>query len=259
MEAAHVTNKTAATSYWNNALYQCCFEYLWNTTIDSRIMNALNSHNGLDSGKVATTYIGNHDHSHVAWQAGARNNNGALEWYRTQPYIIALLTCPGAVMIQNGQEFAEDYWIMEDDKGSSRRVKPRPLRWDFSKDKIGSSLLNVYLKLNKIRLHYPSLRTDNFYPHWESGQSKFNAEGYGVDVEKQTVIFHRWGNSDDGGVEKFIIVLNFSGQDQFLDIPFSHNGTWQELLNNSPENVSHFHLYNYRVESNWGKVFCSKT
>ena len=54
-----------------------------------------------------------------------------MEWYRTQPFAIALLTAPGTPMIQNGQEFAEDYWLMEDDQGSSRRVKPRPLHWDI--------------------------------------------------------------------------------------------------------------------------------
>jgi 1,4-alpha-glucan branching enzyme len=257
MEAAPITNQTAATSYWNNALYQCCFDYLWNGNLDSRIMNALNNHVGLNGNKIATTYIGNHDHSHVAWQAGARKNNGALEWYRTQPYAVALLTSPGAPMIQNGQEFGEDYWVMEDDRGSSRRVKPRPLRWDFSKDNIGSNLLKLYFKLNTIRMNYPSLRTDNFYPQWESWQTEFNSEGYGVDVDKQIVIYHRWGDGNNGGLDKFIIVLNFSEQAQYVDIPFSHNGTWQDILNNSSEVVTNFRLYNYRVESNWGKVFFS--
>jgi hypothetical protein len=39
-------------------------------------MQALNNHAGLDAGKVATIYLTNHDHAHVAWQAGARNNAG---------------------------------------------------------------------------------------------------------------------------------------------------------------------------------------
>jgi 1,4-alpha-glucan branching enzyme len=131
LSAAHVVNVTGATSYWNNELYQLCFDYLWNGRVDARLMQALNNHAGLDAGKVATIYLTNHDHAHVAWQAGARDNAGALEWYRTQPFAIALLTAPGTPMIQNGQEFAEDYWLMEDDQGSGRRVKPRPLHWDY--------------------------------------------------------------------------------------------------------------------------------
>jgi 1,4-alpha-glucan branching enzyme len=161
IDASPVTNITGATSYWNNELYQRTFDYLWQGSIDSLIVNALNTHSGLDADKVATTYIGNHDHSHVAWQAGARDNAGALEWYRTQPYAIALLTCPGSPMIQNGQEFAEDYWLMEDDKGSSRRVKPRPLRWDFRSDSIGSKLFDVYQKLIGIRKKHAGLRSNH--------------------------------------------------------------------------------------------------
>jgi hypothetical protein len=29
-------------------------------------------------------------------------------------------------------------------------------------------------------------------------------------VEKQVVIYHRWGAAVDGGLERFIVVLNFS-------------------------------------------------
>lgn len=258
-EASQVTNLTDATSYWNNELYQRTFDYLWQGNIDSRIVNAVNTHPGLNADKVATIYMGNHDHSHVAWQAGAKDNVGALEWYRTQPYAIALLTCPGCPMIQNGQEFAEDYWLMEDDKGSSRRVKPRPLRWDFRFDNIGSQLFNVYRKLIDIRKQYPGLRSHNIYPDsWETWQNQFNTKGYGVDVGKGVVIYHRWGNADDGTTEKFIIVLNFSANNQVVSIPFSDNGTWEDLLNNYKVNVSNWWLLNQTVNSYWGNIFYKK-
>jgi hypothetical protein len=107
------------------------FDYLWRWELDSRILGALNTHAGLQADEVATTYLSNHDHSHVAWQAGGRDNQGAMEWYRVQPYAIAQLTSPGCPLIQNGQEFAEDYWIMEDDHDTGRRVSSRPLRWNF--------------------------------------------------------------------------------------------------------------------------------
>src|SRR5438270_9569615 len=114
------------------------FDYLWQWALDSRIVGALNTHVGLGADKLATTYLSNHDHSHVAWQAGARSNSGSLNWFRTQPYAIALLTAPGVPLIQNGQEFAEDHWIPEDDHNSGRRVQTRPLRWEFADDPIGS-------------------------------------------------------------------------------------------------------------------------
>ncbi|MFN6474433.1 MAG: alpha-amylase family glycosyl hydrolase [Nostoc sp. SerVER01] len=256
LSASQVTHFTGATSYWNNELYQRTFDYLWQWGIDSRIMRALDTHLGLDYDKVATTYIGNHDHSHVAWQAGASHNAGALEWYRTQPYAIALLTCPGTPMIQNGQEFAEDYWLMEDDKGSNRRVKPRPLRWDFKNDNIGSHLLNVYRKLIAMRKNYAGLRSNNFYPSsWETWQTQFNPEGYGVDVGKGVIIYHRWGNSEDGALQRFIIVVNFSNQDQIVSVPFSDNGRWKDLLNNWKVDIQNHWLADVTINSNWGRVF----
>ena len=257
-EAAVVTNLTGATSYWNDELFRRCFDYLWDGEIDSRIMGALDNHHGLDGERVATTYLCNHDHSHVAWQAGARTNNGALKWYRTQPYAIAMFTSPGVVMIQNGQEFAEDYWMMENDEGSNRRVKPRPLRWDFVGDKIGSSMLRLYNRLIKLRRMHASLRSNNFYPDRWEGQTQLNAEGYGVDVRKSVVIYHRWGQGDEGETEKFIIVLNFSDQEQTVDIPFSSEGTWQDLLNERSDFVTGFRLANQSISSNWGRVYFQK-
>jgi hypothetical protein len=73
LSAAGVTNQVGATSYWNNELYARTFDYLWQWAIDTRIVGALNTHVGLDADKVATTYLSNHDHSHVAWQGGARD------------------------------------------------------------------------------------------------------------------------------------------------------------------------------------------
>jgi pullulanase/glycogen debranching enzyme len=207
LSAVEVANTVGATSYWNDALYGCTFDYLWNEHIQSRIMEALDNHRGLPSQRVATTYLGNHDHSHVAWQAGGRTNTGGLSWFRTQPAAIALLTAPGTPILQNGQEFAEDYWIMENDEGSNRRVKPRPLRWGFAEDKIGQALRDVYTRLIKIREDHPSLRSDNFYPaNWELWQTQFNPEGYGIDVAKGVVIFHRFG-SGAGGAASTVLAL----------------------------------------------------
>jgi 1,4-alpha-glucan branching enzyme len=254
--AAHVVGQTRATSYWNDALYQRCFDYLWHGSIDARIMGALDSHRGLPDDRVATIYLGNHDHSHVAWQAGARDNAGALRWYRTQPYAIALLTAPGTVLIQNGQELGEDHWIMEDDQGSNRRVKPRPLRWDFAADPIGSRLVALYARLVKLRLAHPGLRSNNFYPAgWEDWQTRFDPQGYGVDVERGVVIVHRWGNADDGRLERFIVALNFSAEDRVVDVPFSADGEWRDLLNDRTDRVSGGRLPGYTLESNWGRVW----
>jgi len=256
MSAVSVVKQTSATSYWNNELYQRCFDSLWNGQIDPRILNAINSHAGLPDGEqTPTIYLGNHDHSQVAWQAGAKESAGALRWWRTQPYAVALFTSPGAVLIQNGQEFGEDYWLMENDESSNRRVKPRPLRWDFVGDSIGSKLLALYHKLIQIRLSYPGLRSPNVYPAYEPGQSGFNASGYGVDTARQLVVFHRWGANEASELQRFTIVLNFSDQSHRIAIPFAANGTWHDLLNDRYDNVYDYRLPNQEITSNWGRVY----
>ncbi len=255
LDAANVANVVDADSYWNNALYECAFEYLWHNRISPKIMNALNNHKGSKDENVATTYLSNHDHSHVTWQAGARSNEGSKKWYRTQPYAIALFTAPGTPMIQNGQEFGEDYWIMEDDEGSSRRVQPRPLRWDYPNDKFGKPLLWLYNKLIKIRLKYPELRSNDFYPkNWEEWQTQFNPEGYGVDVDSGIVIYRRQEKEDNGNGPWFIIVLNFSSDTRAVSVPFPENGVWEDLLSNWKPTVNNNRL-NFEVGSNWGHIF----
>ena len=255
MDAVEVTKNTRATSYWDNALYSQCFDGLWHSRISPALLNALNNnHYLLGTGKVPTTYIGNHDHSHVTWQAGARNNAGAIEWYRTQPYAIALMTSPGAPMVQNGQEFAEDHWMPEDDKGSGRRVQPRPLHWDYSNDKFGKPLSAVYKKLISLRREYKVLRADGFYPeYWEEWQTRFNSEGVGVDCERQLLVYRRYCTDNS---QQAVIVLNFSSSSQWLDLRFPKNGEWVELLNGPQWTLN---VNNYRfgltVPSHWGYIF----
>jgi pullulanase len=256
LSAAQLVNDTDATSYWDNALYQHCFGNLWAYRIEPGLLNALANNrflNGPD--KVATLYIGNHDHSHVAWQAGARNNLGAMQWYRTHPYAIALLTSPGSPMIQNGQEFAEDYWIPENDQGTGRRVLPRPLRWKLLNDAIGQSVFGLYQRLIQIRHAYPSLRSRNFYPEaWEEWQTRFSPAGFGVDTKRQLVLYHRWGTADDGSLQRFYIVLNFSEQTQRVTVPFPEDGPWTDLLSGWTPTVSNNRL-DFEIGSNWGHVF----
>ncbi len=261
ISAANVTNATSATSYWNNALYESAFDYLWNDQIRPKLMRILDSHAGLNPTKVATTYLSNHDHSFATWQCGARGNVGSMNWFRTQPGAIALFTSPGTPMIQNGQEFAEDHWIPEDDHNSGRRVKPRPLRWGYLDDQIGSSMKDLYARLVSIRKSYPGLRSDNFYPAaWEEWQTQFNLQGYGIDVQKQVLIYHRWGNDEHQNLQRFIIVVNFSSADQVVDIPFSADGLWIDLLNDGVSvSPSQSWVRNWKVNSNWGNVFFLRT
>lgn len=258
MDAVEVTRSTHATSYWDNALYGQCFETLWNYRIQPDLLNALNNNRYLrGTGKIPTMYLSNHDHSHVNWQAGARANAGALEWYRTQPFVIAMLTSPGVPMVQNGQEFAEDYWIPEDDKGSGRRVQSRPLHWDYKDDNIGLPLRRLYKKMINLRHRYAVLREDGFYPdYWEEWQTRFNLEGVGVDTERQLLIYRRYHTDNHGRLQHAVVALNFSSTSHWNNVTFPEDGQWVDLLSES-DNTIEVRNRNYEMilESNWGHVF----
>jgi pullulanase len=201
------------------------------------------------------TYLENHDHSSLTYNTGGRPL-----WYRAQPYMIALATCPGAVMIANGQEFGRSIWLPEDDSNlpqAQKRVNPRPLDWSQSTDAIGTQMEGIYQLLLSMRNSHPSLRSPNFYPDtYDQSQSDFESDGYGIDVASQVIIYHRWGNNAAGKVEHFIVVLNCSWADQYINIPFPVNGVWTDLINGSTTaSVTNYWLVNYRVSSYWGCVF----
>jgi hypothetical protein len=195
-------------------------------------------------------YIEDHDHSTVTDAAGGRNN-----WFRVQPYMIALATCSGGVMIHNGQEFATDYWFPE--PNASGRVMSRPLDWTQAADATGVLAQSRYQSLLQLRNNHAGLRTPNFYPDYYDEQwFHFSPDGYGLNVDQQVIIYHRWGNSASGQLERFMVVLNFSWQTQYVAIPFPANGQWTDLLNgNATVTIGNYWLQNYPVNSYWGCIF----
>lgn len=258
ISACQVANTVGATSYWNNALYDCAFDGLWQGKPASRLMTVLDSHGGLAPDRVATTYLSNHDHSHIAWRAGARDNCGARNWFRVQPYAIALFTMPGCPLFFNGTEFAEDYWLMEDDQGTGRRVQARPLRWSHINDTYGQGTFALFAKLIAIRKSHPGLRSDNIYPAgWQTWQERFDPNGYGIDTARGLVIFHRWG-SDGTKLQRVMVAINFSCENQEVDIPFAAGGTWHDTLNGDTVQVSGGFLRGVTVNSHWGRVYVQR-
>ncbi len=203
-------------------------------------MRILNSKMDFQADKWPVTYIENHDHSRVANKVGGR-----VRWFKSQPAAIALFTAPGMVMIYNGQEFGEDYYLPDQGEG---RVVPRPLRWQaFEEDFAGQRLRFLYSKLAGIRRDHAALRGPNVFP-----QVSFQ-DGYGI-VNDSLVIFHRYGQTAEG-LARYIVVVNFGDGDQWVTVPFSSNGPWADLLNDETMEVTGFRLPNCRVSSNWGRIF----
>ena len=233
-DAADVTNSTAATSFWDNSLFGLTFQGPeWDGRIDSRLLNSLNNRRFLAAGKVPTLYLSNHDHSQVARRAGMRDDYSGEtgQWWKAQPYVIALYTSTAVPLIPNGQEFGEDHYLPEDDHGTGRRVISRPLRWKLCTDPIGQTLTALHRTLGLARQEHPALRSELMYPdEWEEWQTRFNPVGVGVDVARQLAIYHRWAPQSDGSVENIVVVLNFSDTSQTVSTPFPSHGQWTDLL-----------------------------
>jgi hypothetical protein len=109
----------------------------------------------------------------------------------------------------------------------------------------------------KLRQNHPGLRSPNFYPDsYDQSWTAFSPNGYGLNVGQQIAIYHRWGNNDQGQLERFIIALNFGNSTQWVNVPFPANGNWRDLLNgNAVVTVGNYWLANYPIPSNWGCVF----
>jgi pullulanase len=260
VSAAQVTNTTAAHSFWDNSLFEATFAALWHGHIDARLLTALNNRRFVTDGKTPTLYLSNHDHSQVAWQAGARDNKGAVgRWWRTQPFLIALYTATAVPLLHNGQEFGEEHFLPEDDQNTGRRVTGRPLRWKLRTDPIGRTLVALHTTLAAIRHTHPALRSRHMYPaDWPAWQTRFNEVGVGVDTDRQLVIYHRWEHLP-GGVDNIVVVLNFSPTDHTIDVPVPYPGRWTDLLAGflgGPTwsiDAAHTHA-TIPVGSHWGRI-----
>jgi glycosidase len=247
-EAIDDTNRIGATACWFDPLMFEAFRWARESNMHGDALRVLDAGRDFAPNKLPLTYVENHDHSALVREAGGRSR-----WFKSQPAAIALLTCPGAPMLHNGQEFGEDYFLPGSGDG---RVLPRPLRWagrgPGSLDFAGERLFDVYRRLIEIRRAHPGLRTANFFPALGN-----HPDGYGVFADRGIAIYHRWGENETGALERFIVVVNFSDFDQFVDIPFSVDGEWVDLLNDEAATVSGFRLRWVHAPSNWGRVYWS--
>lgn len=247
------TNQAGASGCWLDP-YRTTVAAALASGLSTSMVRALNANLDFAAGIGPVVYLENHDHSGVAQLAGGRAN-----WFRTQPAAIALLTSPGGVLLRNGQEFGWDVFLLEDDTNappSLQRVQPRTVPLALADDPVGRQLRSVYLGLTALRAAHPALRGPNFFPWpYDSQETAFDSQGYGVNVGRQLVIFHRWGAGAAAAVtERFTIVLNFAGFDQCVDVPLPVDGAWSDLLGGPGATSALGWARSVRVSSNWGKV-----
>jgi 1,4-alpha-glucan branching enzyme len=209
--------------------------------------------NGKIMPRTALQYLENHDHSRFLSNFGIIRQDGKdgdplfnvgdrSQWYKIQPYLIALLSAKGIPMLWQGGEFGSNEMLPEN--GQGRVMMFRPVRWDYFYDEIGQNLERLVRKLVSIRRKNPHFWSDNycFYNNWDAYQSK------------GLLMFSR----NDG--QRFsLVALNFSNNNQTASFCFPKSGNYNEELDgkNYLSNVVAQAPTMLQIPSNYGRIWTS--
>jgi pullulanase len=249
-DAVDAANRAGASSCWFDQFRSRSMDFVARRRVDPSLMRMLASSRDFDPEVGPTIYLQNHDHKAFMLAASADR----AEWWRMQPYLIALYTCPGAVLVHNGQEYANSFDMPEDGDG---RVVPRPIDWAAIRDGAGNAVAGLMTRLAALRAGHPALRSANFYPPvWDEGRSARDGDGFGLDVGAQVCVFHRWADLGGGRTERIYVVLNFSDDPAGRRVGFKvavAGATWTDLLTGDaiPASGNDLALF---VGRGWGRV-----
>lgn len=177
--------------------------------------------NGESLPKAPLQYIENHDHSRFLCEFGLRQRDwnplfaegNRAQWYRIQPYLIALLAAKGIPMLWQGQEFGENYFLPDD--GLGRVLLLRPLRWDYFYDHAGKRLVSLTRKLVNLRRNCSE---------WRRGEHYFHND-YTHYLSRGIMLFRR----ENAGATS-LIAVNFTGTGQSVPFRFTRGGIYVEQL-----------------------------
>jgi len=181
--------------------------------------------NGDTLPKTGLQYIENHDHSRFICnfgtipidndpddsllQQGDRDSN----WFKVQPYLIAVLTAKGTPLLSEGQEFCENYWVPS--WGEGRVMVYRPVRWNYFYDDDGRGIIRLVRKLTKIRQGGAQFSDGAHY--FYNDYDNFNSKGL-------MAFSRQLGNTFS------LVVVNFTEQEQTASFAFPVGGDYVEQI-----------------------------
>lgn len=205
--------------------------------------------NGETLVKAPLQYIENHDHSRFLCEFGLHHRDwnplfaegNRANWYRLQPYLIALLAAKGIPMLWQGQEFGENYFVP--DSGLGRVLLLRPLRWDYFYDEAGKNLVKLTRSLVSLRKNCTELRRGDHYFH----------NDYDRYLSRGILLFQR---EDAAAVS--LIAVNFTGIEQRVPFVFTRAGNYIEQLHGQDNFAVEERQERWlTVPSNYGRVWRS--
>jgi maltooligosyltrehalose trehalohydrolase len=177
--------------------------------------------NGLSMPKAPLQYIENHDHSRFLCEFGLRSRDwnslfsegDRKQWYRLQPYLIALFAAKGIPMLWQGQEFGENYAVP--DSGLGRVLLLRPLRWDYFYDDVGKNMIRLTRKLASLRKTCVEMRQGSHY--FYNDYKRYLSRGIILFERKTTAALS-------------LVAVNFTAAEQSVPFEFTRAGIYAEQL-----------------------------
>jgi 1,4-alpha-glucan branching enzyme len=208
------------------------------------------THNADTLRKSVFQYTETHDHSRFLAQFGVVHDADdqlfskadRSQWYKVQPYLIALFTAKGIPLLWQGQELGADNVMPE--RGFARIGVLRPMPWELFYDEYGRRILTLVRTLTRLRRAHPQFSSGDhyFYNDWMTYQSK------GV------LLFSR------ADATRFsLVALNFSDTDAVVPFEFPHAGTYTELLHGQDNFLVGANQQRWlTVPSNYGRIWMAE-
>jgi maltooligosyltrehalose trehalohydrolase len=168
-------------------------------------------------------YLNSHDHSHLIVFTGTTGSGpfpsgDRSRFWRLQPLAIALYTSQGVPMLWEGEEFADDYNLPND--GFARVDLRRDTHWEYFYDEFGSQMVSLYRRLGQLRRASRALRSRESFYYWQQ-----SLQG------SRLIAYHRHAPAGPGGTEEYaMVILNFGGSANAIEVPFPKAGVWTEKL-----------------------------
>lgn len=177
--------------------------------------------------KSPLQYVENHDHERFVCNFGTvfkdarrdellREGDRENKWFKTQPYLIGLMTAKGTPLLWQGQELGQNFFVPQD--GFGRILLVRPVDFNYFYDPIGKSLIRLVRRLIKIRRAGAQFRRGEHF--FYNDPARYHAQGL--------LLFSRQlGNTFS------LVALNFTDREQTTTFEFPRSGDYLEEIEGS--------------------------
>ena len=172
-------------------------------------------------------YIETHDHARLLARIAPSGLRDLIDqpwgdrsqFWRLQPYVIALYLGKGIPMLWQGQEIGENWGMPH--WGLGRNLYERPVRWEYFYDPYGQALVRLHRIMGSLRRDLRALGSRSGF-HYYNDPAHF---GQGV------IVIRREAPPDAGqAAEVLLAFLNVSDEERRVWVAFPVAGTWVEQI-----------------------------